>query len=100
VVLCLGAGATSIFYDEPPSVNTWETFTPEDAPDDWIAVGYVRHPAYLLRSIVVPKQYKEYAAALRFYRRLKAKLATLDKVSRWRFGLRYVDTFDAPAVGG
>lgn len=100
VVLCLGPEACGIFFDTPPPVNTWTTLTPDDAPDDWIAVGYVRHPAYLLRSILVPKQYKEYAAAARFYRRLKAKLARLDKVSAWRFGVRYVETLDAPAVGG
>jgi uracil-DNA glycosylase family 4 len=100
VVLCLGAEAAGIFFDTPPPVNTWVTLTPDDAPEDWIAVGYARHPAYLMRSIIVPKQYKEYAAAVRFYRRLKAKLARLDKVTAWRFGLRYVETLDAPAVGG
>ena len=99
VVVCLGAEATAMFWDKPPDVWTWHRLALPDAPDDWIMVGYARHPAYLARVIGMPSNYKEYASARTFYGALRGEMAGLCKVSAWRFGLRYLDGLSAPEVG-
>jgi len=97
VVLCLGKQATSMFWDEPPCPNSWHPFALPDHPDDWIYVGALRHPAYLLRSAM--PNYKELFAARIALMKLKTWLPTLTKVREWRFGLRYMEGVDI-VVGG
>ena len=99
VVICLGKEATAVFWDEPPKdVWSWHRVVPDGAPDDWVMVGYARHPTYLARVIGMPSNYKEYAAARTFYGILRAQLASLTKVSAWRVGLRYMHKLVAPMV--
>jgi uracil-DNA glycosylase len=99
VVLCLGKIATSFFFEHPPPVNTWTTIRPAGHPEDRVYVAHLRHPSFLARSVMVPKQYKEYAAAVRFYQRLAERLPQLTKVSRWRFHPKYVEWLQVPEVG-
>jgi uracil-DNA glycosylase family 4 len=106
VVLCLGTQAIQYFFDESamPAPNSWTRLAPDGHPDDWIMVGYARHPAYLLRVLPVAKMYKEYAGVhvtlLRPLREnaLNAGVVTIPKVSTWRFAPRYLTTLQAPAV--
>ena len=114
VVLCLGEQAAQMFW-EPEQValkgraksgvhpNTWHRLVPSDDPRDWIAVGFVRHPAGLIRMIQNANAYGEYIAALLFLEGLRdwMQTGTLEKVAKWRFGLRYLGGPTAlPVVGG
>jgi len=99
VVVCFGKEATAVFWDEPPKdVWSWHRIAPPDAPDDWVMVGYARHPRYLAKVIGMPSNYKEFAAARTFYGMLREQLPSLTKVSAWRLGLRYLSGFSAPVV--
>jgi DNA polymerase len=101
VVVCLGATATKYFFDEPPPVWSFTQFKPAGAPDDWIMVGYARHPAYLVRVVGAPSMYKEYAAQRTFYSMLASRLPGLTKVQAWHLLPRYLGklaTATAPLV--
>lgn len=99
VVVCLGEEATALFWDKPPDVWTWHRLVPPDVPDDWIMVGYAKHPAYLARVIGMPSNYKEYASARTFYGGLRAQIDSLRKTTAWRFGLRYLNSLTEPKAG-
>jgi uracil-DNA glycosylase family 4 len=98
VVVCLGPVATKFFFDEPPPVWSFTQFSPAGAPDDWVMVGYARHPAYLGRCIGAPSMYKEYAAQRTFYSMLAGKLSGLGKVGRWLLLPRYLGKLSGAAV--
>lgn len=102
IVVCLGSEATAIFFDEPPKHNTWTDFPgPEGAPHDWVRVGVMRHPAYLLRCIAVPNSYKEYFGARMFLSQLRGMMsAGLTKVTAWPFGMRFLAQVQGPTMGG
>jgi uracil-DNA glycosylase family 4 len=98
VVICLGEGATSMFWSEPPAPNTWHPLRPKTAPEDWIVVGVARHPTYILNSVM--KNYREYFAAKLFLRRLRRRMnGSLTKVSAWRFMPDYLRNAQ-PVAGG
>jgi uracil-DNA glycosylase family 4 len=104
VVLLLGETATSLFWQTPPAPNSWHTLRSEQHPDDWIGVGVVRNPNYLLRVLPVTKMYGEYAAPrLRILRVLREQMPAIikaGKVKTWWPGLAYVSGLTAPVVGG
>lgn len=111
IVLCLGKQAAQMFWDEEAlkkpkesglHPNTWHTLVPPDDPRDAVVVGYVRHPAGLIRMIQAAGSYKEYISALLFYEELRKRMQSgIEKVAKWRFGLRYLSDLDgSPVVGG
>lgn len=90
VVVCLGAEPTSLFWDKPPDPWTWHTLYPPSLNGDWMAVGYARHPAYLLRTLPVQGGARELHASRRFLGELKKRLAGLDKLPLWPLPLQYL----------
>ena len=96
VVVCLGKDATRMLHDEPPHPWTWTRVVPAESSDDWVIVGHARHPSYLARVIGMPANYKEYAAAIRFYTEIKDQMP-LSRPSSWRTRLRYMDSTEQEA---
>lgn len=90
VVVCLGAEPTSMFWDAAPDPWTWHTFYPPALNGDWIAVGYARHPAYLLRTLPVQGGARELHASRRFLGELKTRLAGLGKLPLWPLPFQYL----------
>lgn len=90
VVVCLGAEPTSMFWDTPPPLWTWHTFYPPALGGDWMAVGYARHPAYLLRALPVEGGAAELHACRRFLGELRQRLTGLRKLSVWPMPLAYL----------
>lgn len=106
VVLCLGEQSSNIFWPEgaAPAPNSWHTLRSDSHPDDWLVVGVLRHPAYLLRVLPVSKMYGEYAAVrLRMAREIRERMPAIVKAGKlktWWPGLAYVNAMTAPVAGG
>jgi DNA polymerase len=94
VVICLGQVATTAFFAEPPPLYRWiGPVASTIAPEDWVIFAHVPHPAGLLRTLASPFTYAKFKSTQIFFRELKAKLPTLQKVASWPFGVQYVDKF-------
>lgn len=91
VVLLLGKEAASAFFEEPPPVNAWRTLVHPEHPQDWVAFAHLRHPAYMLRNGAAVNVYKEFKGQQLFLESLAAWMPSLEKVSRWPFGVRYLE---------
>ena len=107
VVLCLGKESTSAFSPEAPHINRWiGPLVPPQAPDDYIFVAHIRHPASYLHMGVGTQAYKDMKAELLFLRVLNPWLRgelpgrpALAKVSRWPFGLSYLSSITTGTIG-
>lgn len=89
VVICLGETAAKFFFAEKPRIWNYSMFTPPEHPEDWVMVGFAYHPAYLVRTMGVPANYRQFAAQRTFYTMLSERLPTLTKVNAWRFFPQY-----------
>lgn len=89
VIICLGETATKYFFDEKPNIWSYTKFVPQGHPEDWVMVGFAYHPAYLVRTIGIPDNYRQFAAQRTFYSILNQQIPHLTKVKTWRFAPRY-----------
>jgi DNA polymerase len=94
VVICLGQVATTAFFAETPPQYRWiGPVTSESSPQDWVLFAHTPHPSGLLRTLASPYTYAKFKSAQIFFRALRERLPTLQKVERWPFGLAYVQSF-------
>jgi len=84
VVVCLGAEATGMFWDDPPHPWTWHTLP------GGLVVGHARHPSYLLRRVMTPGGEAERIAGIRFFTALKERMPYLRKLPAWPLPLHYL----------
>lgn len=84
VVVCMGEVATRYFFSETPNIWSYVRLVPRGNPEDWIMVGYAQHPSYLVRTMGVVSNYRQFAAQRTFYSMLVSHLPSLTKVNAWR----------------